>query len=330
MTAKEIQKRNAKAESLRVLQADDGSFYVESEKGKILYNVILDDEESSCTCGDFAKNSKKDSNFQCKHMLAVLNAIPKQEIENARYCEKHVPKLDDRFMTNIKGKDFVLYAGVLDLATQKGLLKLEVELLQFPSSENGNEAICRAVAESKTGEVFSDIGDANPANCHSMIAKHLIRMASTRAKGRALRDMCNIGIACLEELADFDDVIGSGTAKRASRKKPAGKSDKTESKSKTDIKKKPLVKEEPEPKAKPKQPKESKKVGSKPEPDASSNSIQPKMSEAQKRAIYNLSRRRGISIEELETMAVDAYQCELENLNSKDASTFIRNLQQAA
>ena len=63
MTAKEIQKRNAKAESLRVLQADDGSFYVESEKGKILYNVILDDEESSCTCGDFAKNSKKDSNF---------------------------------------------------------------------------------------------------------------------------------------------------------------------------------------------------------------------------------------------------------------------------
>ena len=145
MTAKEIQKRNAKAESLRVLQADDGSFYVESEKGKILYNVILDDEESSCTCGDFAKNSKKDSNFQCKHMLAVLNAIPKQEVENARYCEKHVPKRDDRFMTNIKGKDFVLYVGVLDLATQKGLLKLEVELLQFPSPENGNEAICRAV-----------------------------------------------------------------------------------------------------------------------------------------------------------------------------------------
>jgi hypothetical protein len=66
-----------------------------------------------------------------------------------------------RFRNSIKGKDFVLYAGVLDLATQKGLLKLEVELLQFPAKENGNEAICRAVAESKTGEVFSDIGDAN-------------------------------------------------------------------------------------------------------------------------------------------------------------------------
>jgi hypothetical protein len=151
-------------------------------------------------------------------MLAVLSAIPKKEIENARYCEKHIPKLDDRFITNIKGKDFVLYAGVLDLATQQGLLKLEVELLQFPTKENGNEAICRAVAESKTGEVFSDIGDANPKNCHSMIVKHLCRMASTRAKARALRDMCNIGIACIEELADFDDVIGTGQSKKTSRK----------------------------------------------------------------------------------------------------------------
>ena len=62
MTAKEIQKRNMKAESLKVLQSDDGQFFVESEKGKILYNVILADEETSCTCGDFAKNSKKDSN----------------------------------------------------------------------------------------------------------------------------------------------------------------------------------------------------------------------------------------------------------------------------
>jgi predicted nucleic acid-binding Zn finger protein len=331
MTAKEIQKRNAKAESLRVLQADDGSFYVESEKGKILYNVILDDEESSCTCGDFAKNSKKDSNFQCKHMLAVLNAIPKQDIENAKFCEKHVPKLDDRFMTNIKGKDFVLYAGVLDLATQKGLLKLEVELLQFPSPENKNEAICRAVAESKTGEVFSDIGDANPRNCNEMIVKHLIRMASTRAKGRALRDMCNIGIACLEELADFDDVIGSGTAKRTSRKKAAGNTGKNGTKPKPETKKKTQAKKESEPdkKASGNKPKDPIKPESKSK-ESGNNSGQPSMSEAQKRAIYNLSRRRGISVEDLEAMSIDAYNVEVENLTSKDASAFIRNLQQAA
>jgi len=333
MTAKEIQKRNAKAESLRVLQSEDEQFFVESDKGKILYNVILDDEETSCTCGDFAKNSKKDSNFRCKHILSVMNAIPKQEVENARFCEKSVSKLDDRFITNIKGKDFVVYAGVLDLATQMGLLKLEVELLQFPTKENGNEAICHAVAESKTGEVFSDIGDANPKNCNPKVVKHLIRMASTRAKGRALRDMCNIGIACLEELADFDDVIGSSSPKKTTRKKTAGNTEKEATKAKTDTKKKPAAKDKSEPKTKAKvEEKSQKSANSEPKakPDDQDKSTQPKMSEAQKRAIFNLSRRRGISVEELEEMSLNAYQCELENLNSKDASSFIRNLQQAA
>jgi len=326
MTAKEIARRNAKAESLKVLQSEDGQFFVESEKGKILYNVVLDDEETSCTCGDFAKNSKNDENFRCKHIYSVLNAIPKKEIENARFCEKQVPKLDERFITNIKGKDFVLYAGVLDLATQAGLLKLEVELLQYPGKENGNEAICRAVAESKTGEVFSDIGDANPQNCHSMIVKHLIRMASTRAKARALRDMCNIGIASVEELADFDDVIGTEQPTKASRKKAAGKS----AKKKPTAKKKSEAKSDPEPKARPKQPKESGDDQTNVDPGDKGKSDQPKMSEAQKRAIFNLSRRRGISVEELEQMAADAYGVAVENLNSTDASSFIRNLQQAA
>ena len=69
-------------------------------------------------------------------------------------------------------KDFVLYAGVLDLATQKGLLKLEVELIQFPCKENGNEAICRAVAVGKSGTVFGDIGDANQSVNASVLQEY--------------------------------------------------------------------------------------------------------------------------------------------------------------
>jgi hypothetical protein len=41
MTATELQKRNEKADNLRVLQTDDGQFYVESGEGKILYNVTI-------------------------------------------------------------------------------------------------------------------------------------------------------------------------------------------------------------------------------------------------------------------------------------------------
>jgi len=323
MTAKEIQKRNEKAENLRVLQSEGGQFYVESEKGKVLYNVVLGEDANTCTCGDYAKNVKRDPAFTCKHVLAVINAIPRKTVEDAQFCERPVPRLDDRFMTNIKGKDFCLYAGVLDLATQLGLLKLEVELLQYPSKENGNEAICRAVAVGKSGQVFSDVGDANPNNCHSMIAKHLIRMASTRAKGRALRDMCNIGIACLEELADFDDVIGSGKPKKASPKKTAGKTEPKAAPKKTAAKKKAPVKAAPEPKASAKE---------EPKTDAGDQdrSKQPPISLAQKKALYNLSRRRGISVEELENMALDTYGVELENLNSKDASIFIRQMQMAS
>jgi len=324
MSPKEIAKRNKKSAQLKVLETDDGQFFVESGEGKIMYNVVLGDEGNTCTCGDFAKNIKKDSNFTCKHILSVMNAIPTGKVENGTFLEKHRPKLDDRFLTNIKGKDFVLYAGVLDLATQKGLLKLEVELIQFPSKDNKNEAICRAVAVGKTGEVFSDIGDANPTNCHAMIAKHLIRMASTRAKARALRDMCNVGITVLEELSDPGDVIRTETSKKPAAKKTAAKKSAKSTKAKTAPKKAAAKKDDSKPKDdKSSEPGESKGAEEK-------DTDQPKMSEAQKRAIYNLSRRRGISVEELEKMVTEAYGVDLENLSSADSSSFIRTLQQAA
>ena len=82
MTAKEIAKRNQKAEQLKVLQTDDGQFFVESGEGKILYAVTLDDEGNTCTCGDFAKNIKKDPNFNCKHLISVMNCVAVNNIEN--------------------------------------------------------------------------------------------------------------------------------------------------------------------------------------------------------------------------------------------------------
>jgi hypothetical protein len=240
---------------------------------------------------------------------------------------KTLPKLDDRFITNIKGKDFVLYAGVLDLAAQNGLLKLEVQLLQFPTKENGNEAICRAIAESKTGEVFSDIGDANPKNCHELVVKHLIRMASTRAKARCMRDMCNISIAAVEELADFDDVLGSeshgnngrGGKNTADRdKKTSVGGGKQTTKNKNGKGKQP----EPKPKADGRKAAKSNSEGTK--------KSYPPMSEAQKRAIENLARRRGVTEnQELNSKVVATYGCPFELLSSTQASELIRDLQQS-
>jgi hypothetical protein len=142
--------------------------------------------------------------------------------------------------------------------------------------------------------------------------------------------MCNIGIACLEELADFDDVIGSSKPKRAAPRKAAGKTEPKAPPTKTAAKKKAPTMAAQEPKAMPIQPKASAKE--EPNTDAGDNgkSSQPKFSEAQKRAIYNLSRRRGISVEQLEQRVTDTYGCVLENLTSSDASAFIKQLQRAA
>ena len=314
MTAKELQKRNNKAEQLRVLQTEDGQFFVESEKGKILYNVTFTDDQTSCTCGDWARNSKRDPNAKCKHILAVMNSIPSGQLEAACFLDKHTPRLDERFVIKIDGHEFVKFQGLLDLGHQKGISQIEVEPLQLPTSDNGHFAVCKATIIGRGGESFTDIGDSNPQNCSSKVAKHLLRLASTRSIARALRAYTNIGMTCLEELADLNDVEakGAGNGKPKAPRKGTRKT------------KAPAAKPKPEPK-------ESKAKTPKPTPaQKTAASDKPKMSEAQKRAIYNLSRRRGISVEDLESRAMETYGVDLENLSTADASSFIRNLQQAA
>ena len=330
MTAQELQKRNERAQKLRVIQVDEQSFYVESSEGKICYRVVLSDDDVYCTCGDFARNVKTDSNFRCKHIMAVNSCIPEGDVETAQFLDKKKPKLDERFITEIEGNEFVKYPGLLDLGHQKGILKIEVESLQLPTKENGNFAVCKATVVSKTGETFTDLGDANPGNCTSRVSKHLLRMASTRAIARALRSYTNIGMTCLEELADLSDVI-KGESSRA-RPKAVKRTPKKSNGGGEQTASKPNAQSQDESKDKPKETSkdESKKKDFKPESSKPEEATAPKMSEAQKRAVYNLSRRRGISVEELENMAQETYKTSLEELSATNASIFIRSLQQAA
>ncbi len=107
----------------------------------------------------------------------------------------------EEYMIERQGKRFVLYAGLLEEAHERGLRSIETELLQVPSQENGEVAIARAVVRTEDGK-FSGIGDASPANVNRQIAPHIIRMAETRAKARALRDAINVGVTAFEELGE--------------------------------------------------------------------------------------------------------------------------------
>jgi hypothetical protein len=116
----------------------------------------------------------------------------------------------DEFLITRGGKQYVLFSGLLDEAHNRGLKGIDTELIQTPSEANGSTAIVKATVEMEDGRTFSGIGDASPENVGRNIAPHLIRMAETRAKARALRDAVNVGATALEELSDGDDAPPAG------------------------------------------------------------------------------------------------------------------------
>jgi hypothetical protein len=116
--------------------------------------------------------------------------------------------IDPRFIVTLRNRDFPLYAGVLDAATKAGLRSLRTTVLQIPSSENGHLAVVMARAEFDDGRVFEDVGDCSPASTSPQLAAASLRLASTRAKGRVLRDSINVGQTLLEELPDLEIEAG--------------------------------------------------------------------------------------------------------------------------
>jgi hypothetical protein len=124
------------------------------------------------------------------------------------------------FIVERNGKSFVLYAGLLDLAHERGLKGITTTLVQIPTALNEYTAIVHATVELRgepevinhetkearyPGQTFTGLGDANQDNVSRMMVPHLIRMAETRAKARALRDAVNVGVTALEELGEIAD-----------------------------------------------------------------------------------------------------------------------------
>jgi hypothetical protein len=127
----------------------------------------------------------------------------------------------EEYMIERQGKRFVLYAGLLEEAHNRGLRSVETELLQIPNAENGEVAIVKAVVRTEEGK-FSGIGDASPENVNRSIAPHVIRMAETRAKARALRDAINVSVTAFEELGGSEgneEVVEAPV--KTSAKRPA-------------------------------------------------------------------------------------------------------------
>jgi hypothetical protein len=114
-------------------------------------------------------------------------------------------------------KEVVTYQGLLSKAHDEGLKRIATSLVQIPSDDNGRTAIAKAEVETAKG-FFEALGDASPENVNSFIVPHLIRMAETRAKARALRDAVNIGVISFEEM---DDAEVPGSSEHSERDRPS-------------------------------------------------------------------------------------------------------------
>ena len=126
-------------------------------------------------------------------------------------------EIKDRQGRIIATEEVVTYAGLLSLAHDQGLKKIDTSLLQFPDQSNGQTAVFHAIVETTTG-IYKGHGDANPENVTSRIIPHIIRMAETRAKARALRDAVNIGIVAIEELnLEGNDRSGNRNSPKSSQ-----------------------------------------------------------------------------------------------------------------
>ena len=224
------------------------------------------------------------------------------------------PRLDERFIKSLKGKDFVLYAGLLDLGHQIGLKSILVDAVQYPNKDNGSEGICKATVIASDGRQFTEVGDANPKNVTPLIAAHVLRMAATRAKARALRDFTNIGMTCLEELGNLEDTIPGDTSNVFPMRKQKQRRSPNEAAQ-------PETPPKDQNSDSPKTPVEKAK-----EKSSSGATI----STAQRNAIMRLCTRKSITEQELEKQIEDAYKSTLDNLTTSEASSLIRSLQQAA
>jgi hypothetical protein len=186
---------------------DDGKARVASgSSAKTTYLV----EDGTCPCKDF----EQAPSHWCKHRIAaglmkraVGRADALLDAQAAAPEPEPTPPVDTprppheilkHHLVTIQGRVFVKYSGLLELAQERGLVKLEARFI----SVTAELALADATATFADGRVFTEAGDASPANVGKQVAAHYPRMALTRAKARCLRDALSIGMCSLEELGD--------------------------------------------------------------------------------------------------------------------------------
>ena len=181
----------------------DGTARVASQSnGQTLYRIV----NGHCDCRDYEHAPDQ----WCKHRLAHAIAkraypLAKAKLEGAAAASQPVTEhpvapqgVPPQHVVLIQGKPFVKFAGLLQMAHERGLVALTAAW----TYNDGELSLAHAVATFQDGRRFEEAGDATPANTNRKVAVHFRRVALTRAKARVLRDALGVDLVAVEELAD--------------------------------------------------------------------------------------------------------------------------------
>jgi hypothetical protein len=214
-------------------------------------------------------------------------------------------EVHDRSGNVVGAKEVVLYAGLLSQAHEEGLARVKTSILQIPTEENGRLAIIKAEVETGKG-LFEAIGDACPENVDSFLAPHLIRVAETRAKARALRDAVNVGVVSFEELDGASLPPGPSDPGSGAAPAAAGRSPRHSGNGPTGSRPRPPA---------------NRSRATAPSPPRAGNGAAEPMSEAQRRYLFRILAGQGYQREAAEERLKDMFQVDSLSAVTKVAAT---------
>jgi hypothetical protein len=187
----------------------DGTARVASQSnGQTIYHIV----NGHCDCKDYPKAYEG----WCKHRLAQAIAtraypLAKAKLDAASRPAAAEPRrgaepvetpqgIPAQHVVMIQGKAFVKFAGLLQMAHERGLVSLTADW----TCNDTALSLAHAVARFSDGRRFEESGDATPENTNRKVAPHFRRVALTRAKARVLRDALGVDLVAVEELADSE------------------------------------------------------------------------------------------------------------------------------
>ncbi|MBM3224445.1 MAG: hypothetical protein FJZ47_11670 [Candidatus Tectomicrobia bacterium] len=181
--------------------------------GQTVYHIA----NGECDCNDYPKAP---SNW-CKHRIARgvhvrALALAKAKLDAGANGQATAQGQDapaqpsgpvetpqgvpPRHVVVIQGKPFVKFAGLLQMAHERGLVALTADW----TYNDAELSLAHAVATFQDGRRFEESGDATQASVNRKVAVHFRRVALTRAKARVLRDALGVDLVAVEELADSE------------------------------------------------------------------------------------------------------------------------------